>query len=87
MKPAGAYIIVSQEGITYKTLVERIEMHIKVLADNSFYVPYEIPLEGILEVWHHRMGILPKDYKLCTEDFNNLKEIIGNLKMSIQQLE
>jgi len=87
MKPEGAYIIVTQEGITYKTLVERTKTHLKVLADNSFYKPYEVPLEDILEVWHYRMGILPKDYKPYTEDFNHLKEIIGNLKTSIQQLE
>lgn len=87
MKPKGGYIIITREGITYKTLVQKTKTHITVLANNSFYEPYQIQLEDILEVWHYRMGILPKDYKPYTEDFNNLKEIIENLKAGIQQLE
>lgn len=87
LKTDSGYIIVTKEGITYKTFLEKTSTHIKVLADNSFYKPYDILLEDIFEIWHYRMGILPKDYKPYMEDLSNLKEIIGNLKANIQQLE
>lgn len=63
LKSGNTYIFVtSNEGITYKRLKAKNKTSITVSADNTFYEPYDIPFEEILEVWKYASGIFPEDF-------------------------
>lgn len=63
LKENKTYIFVtSNDGITYKRFKARNENSITVAADNSFYDPYDIHFEDILEVWQYASGIFPEDF-------------------------
>ncbi|MBD3907276.1 LexA family transcriptional regulator [Chryseobacterium sp. Ch-15] len=87
LKREKEYIFVTSEGITYKTFLERKEKSITVTADNSFYKPYDIALEDVLEVWSYSYGILPKNYKPYLPDQNELNGMIADLKKTVQKME
>lgn len=88
LKSNKEYIFVTTEGITYKTFLKRNKKVITVSADNSFYAPYDIPLEDIAEVWRYVRGILPQDYKPHSlPDEANLKNLVAEAKRSISNLE
>jgi hypothetical protein len=88
LKSNKEYIFVTIEGITYKTFLKRNKKVTTVSADNSFYEPYDIPLEDIVEVWRYVRGILPQDYKPHTlPDEANLKNLVAEAKRSISNLE
>ncbi|AZA54960.1 XRE family transcriptional regulator [Chryseobacterium sp. G0201] len=63
LKSGTSYIFVtSNDGITYKRLKSKNTGFITVAADNTFYEPYDIPFEEILEVWQYASGIFPQDF-------------------------
>lgn len=63
LKSGNSYIfITSNDGITYKRLKAKNSGSITVSADNTFYEPYEIPFEEILEVWQYASGIFPEEF-------------------------
>lgn len=88
LKSNKEYIFVTNEGITYKTFLKKNKKFITVSADNSFYEPYNIPLEDIAEIWRYVRGILPQDYKPYSfPDEANLKNLVAEAKKSISNLE
>ncbi|SHL70456.1 XRE family transcriptional regulator [Chryseobacterium polytrichastri] len=63
LKSGTSYIFVtSNDGITYKRLKAKNKGSITVASDNTFYEPYDIPFEEILEVWKYASGIFPEDF-------------------------
>jgi len=63
LKSGTSYIFVtSNDGITYKRLKSKNSGSITVSSDNTFYEPYEIPFEEILEVWKYASGIFPEEF-------------------------
>jgi len=63
LKSGNTYVFVTlNDGITYKRLKAKNKNSITVSADNTFYEPYEIPFEEILEVWRYASGIFPEDF-------------------------
>ncbi|MFP3590834.1 XRE family transcriptional regulator [Chryseobacterium sp. SIMBA_038] len=63
LKSGTSYIFVtSNDGITYKRLKAKNSGSITVSSDNTFYEPYEIPFEEILEVWKYASGIFPEEF-------------------------
>lgn len=63
LKSGTSYIFVtSNDGITYKRLKSKNNGSITVASDNTFYEPYEIPFEEILEVWKYASGIFPEEF-------------------------
>ncbi|WP_326983631.1 LexA family transcriptional regulator [Chryseobacterium sp. MYb264] len=63
LKENKTYIFVTaNDGITYKRCKAKNSNSITVAADNSFYDPYDIAFEDILEVWQYASGIFPEDF-------------------------
>lgn len=63
LKSGNSYIFVtSNDGITYKRLKSKNSGSITISSDNTFYEPYEIPFEEILEVWKYASGIFPEEF-------------------------
>lgn len=88
LKPNKEYIFVTNEGITYKTFLKNNKKFITVSADNSFYEPYNISFEDIVEVWRYVRGILPQDYKpYHLSGQANLKNLVDDAKRCISNLE
>lgn len=86
LKTDKGYIFVTQEGITYKTLVAVNEKSITVAADNPFYPPYEIALEEIVEIWRYVRGILPQDYKPGASSDTEIKNMFQEIRKDIRGL-
>ncbi|WP_262696786.1 helix-turn-helix transcriptional regulator [Chryseobacterium sp. 3008163] len=87
LKPGKEYIFVTSEGITYKTLVKQTKKSVIVSADNTFYEPYEIPLENVFEVWKYVRGILPENYKPGKTNETYINTVLQELKTSIKELD
>ncbi len=63
LKSGNTYIFITiNDGITYKRLKSKNNDSITVAADNTFYEPYDIPFEEIVEVWQYASGIFPQDF-------------------------
>jgi transcriptional regulator with XRE-family HTH domain len=87
LKSGKEYIFVTSEGITYKTFVEQTEKSVVVSADNTFYEPYEISLENVLEIWKYVRGILPENYKPGKTSDTYINTVLQELKTSIKELD
>lgn len=85
LKPGKEYIIVTTDGITYKTLISKNNSMLTVAADNSFYEPYQIPFEDIVEVWKYVRGFLPEDYKPTFGNYQ-LQELLIEMKNDIKKI-
>ncbi|WP_228437420.1 hypothetical protein [Chryseobacterium sp. 7] len=57
---------------------------ISVSSDNSFYKPYDIALEEILEVWQYASVIFPEDFEPENLENYNLKDIIIELRRNVR---
>ncbi|WP_185204565.1 helix-turn-helix transcriptional regulator [Chryseobacterium sp. C3] len=63
LKSGNTYVFITlNDGITYKRLKSKNENSLTVAADNTFYEPYEIPLNEVVEVWQYATGIFPEDF-------------------------
>ncbi|MCT4327743.1 XRE family transcriptional regulator [Chryseobacterium indologenes] len=87
LKPGKEYIFVTSEGTTFKTFISKTNKKITLLADNSFYKPYEILMEQILEIWKYKRGILPENYKPQKYEIHSLQHILQDLKKEITKLD
>ncbi|WP_294298442.1 LexA family transcriptional regulator [uncultured Chryseobacterium sp.] len=63
LKSGNTYVFITlNDGITYKRLRSKNETSLTVASDNTFYEPYDIPLNEIVEVWQYATGIFPEDF-------------------------
>lgn len=62
LKSGNTYVFITlNDGITYKRLRSKNKASLTVASDNTFYEPYDIPLNEIVEVWQYATGIFPED--------------------------
>ncbi|WP_294230501.1 LexA family transcriptional regulator [Chryseobacterium sp. sg2396] len=63
LKSGNTYVFITlNDGITYKRLRSKNKASLTVASDNTFYEPYDIPLNEIVEVWQYATGIFPEDF-------------------------
>lgn len=63
LKSGNTYVFITlNDGITYKRLRSKNKTSLTVASDNTFYEPYDIPLNEIVEVWQYATGIFPESY-------------------------
>ncbi|KAA0130131.1 helix-turn-helix domain-containing protein [Chryseobacterium sp. SN22] len=63
LKSGNTYVFITlNDGITYKRLRAKNKTSLTVASDNTFYKPYDIPLNEIVEVWQYATGIFPEDF-------------------------
>lgn len=83
LKSGKGYVFVTRnEGVTYKRLTELQPETIVVRADNSFYQPYSIHLQDLLEIWEYQASIATKEY--TTDDFNLDNQTIISMFQQLQ---
>ncbi|SEW01700.1 Helix-turn-helix domain-containing protein [Chryseobacterium wanjuense] len=88
LKKGKEYMFITQQGYTFKTFVKKNTRSITVVADNTFYDPYDIPLKDMIQIWRYVRGILPQDYKPhYLPDHVKLKDLVDEAKRSISNLE
>ncbi|MCT3754600.1 LexA family transcriptional regulator [Elizabethkingia anophelis] len=88
LKAGKEYIFITREGYTFKTFVTLNKTTLTVAADNSFYDPYDIPLNDIVQVWRYMRGILPQAYKPdYPQEYSDLTTLVDQAKLSICNLE
>lgn len=88
LKSNKSYVFVTlNDGISYKRFTSRNKKSITVAADNSFYKPYDIPLEEVVEIWQYASGIFPEDFEPDRLENYNLKEMFLEIRKDIQGLD
>ncbi len=87
LKSGKSYVFVTlNDGISYKRLISGNKKSITVSADNSFYKPYDIPFEEIVEVWQYASGIFPEDFEPKTVDNSNIQHILLELRRDVTEI-
>ncbi|MFP3591423.1 XRE family transcriptional regulator [Chryseobacterium sp. SIMBA_038] len=88
LKPSKSYVFVTlNDGISYKRFTSFNKKSITVAADNSFYKPYDIPLEEVVEIWQYASGIFPEDFEPDRLENYDLKEMFLEIRKDIQGLD
>ncbi|SHF80575.1 Peptidase S24-like [Chryseobacterium vrystaatense] len=88
LKPGKTYVFITlNDGITYKRFKEIKGNTVSVSADNSFYEPYDIPFNEIVEIWQYASGIFPEDFEPGDYESYNFKEMFRELKQDIKDLD
>ncbi|KFF14096.1 XRE family transcriptional regulator [Chryseobacterium soli] len=88
LKQNKSYVFVTlNDGISYKRFTSRNKKSITVVADNSFYKPYDIPLGEVVEIWQYASGIFPEDFEPDRLENYNLKEMFLEIRKDIQGLD
>lgn len=88
LKEGRGYIFVTlNNGITYKRFKEKKENTILVYADNSFYQPYDIFFDDIIEVWQYASAIFPEEFDAFSGDAKNIQTMFTEIKKDIKRLE
>lgn len=88
LKPDKSYVFVTlNDGITYKRFKAKKKKSVTVAADNSFYRPYDIPLDEIIEIWQYASGIFPEDFEPDILENQGIKDMFLELRKDISRLE
>lgn len=90
LKEGKTYVFVTRsEGITYKRLTKKLKESLIVSADNSLYVPYEVPLLDILEVWEYACSFATEEFS--KDDFvldsHEVLRMLKELKVDMEELK
>lgn len=84
LKTGKGYLFITRnEGISYKKLEEIQTEHLILRADNSFYHPYSIHLQDLLEIWEYQASIATQEYTI--DDFNPDYQTIINMLKQLQK--
>lgn len=88
-KDKGYILVTRNDGMTYKRLSEVHVSKLIVRADNSFYPPYAISLEDVVEIWEYVCSIATTEF--TADDFNLESQVIvrmfQELKHEVQDLK
>lgn len=88
LKSDRSYVFVTlNNGITYKRFKTKKENVLSVYADNSFYEPYDIPFDEIVEIWQYASGIFPEEFEPFSGDSKNIQMMFSELKKDIKKLD
>jgi len=88
------YVIVMEGSLVVKRVLNKVRENrtMVLLSDNSYYQPYEVPIEEIREIWHVEVKIspyLPSPNNIRNafhEEMDGMKKIIDQQSKSIQML-
>lgn len=85
IKVGKTYLIVTDNGIVYKSIEEIKEDYIIVRSKNTFYESYEIHFHEIIEVWKFVKAIV-NEYELIDATDNAVKDMFLSLKQDMDLL-
>lgn len=90
LKEGKTYVFVTRsEGITYKRLTRKLKESLIVSADNTMYVPYEVPLLDILEVWEYACSFATEEFS--KDDFvldsHEVLRMLKEMKVDMEELK
>lgn len=82
------YIIITKnDGIVYKRLNKNKKNVLVLESDESFYVPYEVRVSEIEQVWEFKCNLGRKDKKRTAVMPGSIEEMFMELKQDIRKLE
>lgn len=87
LKANKTYIFITTDGIVYKRYAKQNKKGTLVSSDNTFYEPYEIPWEEVLEIWEFACSINTKEIEGQTSDLSNLKELMLDIKEDLTEVK
>ena len=83
------YIILSKDdGVVYKRITKRNKKinSLTLNSDNPAYLPYEIKIQSILEIWEYAISMHLKEFTPNTPKNENIPELLKQLQYSINSL-
>lgn len=86
IKSGSCYIIVSKrEGLVYKRVYNQSKLKtLKLVSDNSAYLPYEIAYEEIDEIWAYQAHVGFADTKTLMDDM--IEEKLSDIQMKVTEI-
>lgn len=88
IKEGKTYIVLSRnEGIVYKRLYKKNKTTFLLHSDNSFYKPYELKANDILELWEHVCSFSTKEFPPDDLDTHSIKEMLLNIRKDISTMK
>ncbi|WP_259015527.1 XRE family transcriptional regulator [Emticicia fluvialis] len=89
IKNGHCYIIVSEDGIVFKRVFDKIAENgfLHLVSDNKLYKPYKIAPETIYELWEYKGYFSAKVYKEDEFSFENLFFQMRGLTHNIDQFK
>lgn len=82
------YILITKDdGIVYKRLKKKDRNSLLLESDNALYKPYDVEFSQIVEIWEFEYNIGKNDNKVELSDFNNITEVLLELKREILELK
>lgn len=90
IKSANTYVIVTKEnGITYKRIyLDKMKEGVLILkSDNSFYKPYELPVNEIIEIWEYTCKIDMQNYDPSELNLNSIMQMMRSFQVELAELK
>ena len=87
LKEGKTYVFITKtDGIVYKRFRKQNQLEALVSSDNSFYEPYQIHWDDVLEVWEFACSINTEEIRSESSELSILKEMLLSLKKDIAQI-
>ncbi len=89
LKSGQTYIVVTKEsGINYKRIyTDKTKDGILILkSDNSFYKPYELPINEVLELWEYTCKIDTQNYDPTELNLNSIMQMMRSFQVELAEL-
>ncbi len=84
LKKGKSYMFITREGIVYKRFGKQNSSGMSVSSDNTFYEPYEIEWNEIIEIWEFAGSVNTKELEIPNNDFQVLKNMFGILQNELE---
>lgn len=86
IKDGKTYVLLTlNEGIVYKRVHKKDAETLTLMSDNTFYEPYDVRHENIVEVWEFACSIALKELQPNTEK-DNIVSMFSRLQKGINQI-
>lgn len=87
LKEGKTYVFITKtDGIVYKRFRKQNRLEALVSSDNSFYEPYELRWDDVLEIWEFACSINTEEIRSDSSELTVLKDLLLSMKKDIAQI-
>jgi transcriptional regulator with XRE-family HTH domain len=88
MTDGKSYVLLTRnEGIVYKRVYRKNKGTYVLHSDNSFYKPYEIKTQEIIEIWQYACSLATKEFEQDDLSALNIKQMFLEIKKGLSDLK
>ncbi len=86
LKAGRTYVFITHEGIAYKRYAKQNKNSTLVGSDNTFYEPYEIQWDEVLEIWEFACSINTREVHVSETVPPEIKGLFLGIKKDLREL-